>query len=208
LLDFILVTREIIAFGMLITSSYFDIKTRQINDKVWIFFAIPGILLYFFSPISLMTLLFMTTGIIIGVIWFVTGVFGQADGLAMVTLSLVLPVLHDTPIAILVGVATIILVGFFGISYNIAYNLSDMFNGKLFFGINEKNHRKILAFLTMHKRRNHEKFVIKSQRGDKFMFHFKPEPNEDFAKNFNGFVSSAFPLLPFMLVALLVVILV
>jgi len=86
--------------------------------------------------------------------------------------------------------------------YNIAYNLSDMLHGNLFLGINEKLHRKILAFLTMHRKRRYEKFVIPSQTGDKFSFHFKPNPDEDFVGDFTGHVSSAFPLVPFMLIAL------
>lgn len=203
----ILVLRQIIALSMLSIASYFDIKSRQVDDKIWFIFAILGIIPYFFSPMpSFMTILFLVIGSIIGVIWFLTKFFGQADGLAMITLSIILPVSHETPISILVALATTVLVGLFGTSCSIAYNLSDMLNGKIFPGINEKTHRKILAFLTLHRKREHEKFVIKSQTGDKFSFHFKPDPNEDFAADFHGFVSSAYPLLPFMLVALVLTI--
>jgi len=200
--------RQIIAMSMLVISSYFDIKTRQVDDRVWVIFAIPGILLYFLGPLpSFMTLFFLIIGSIIGIIWFLTRVFGQADGLAMIVLSIALPVSHGIPITILVPLITIVMLGLFGMFYNIAYNLSDLLNGKLFSKINEKNHRKMLAFLTIHRRRNYERFVVKSQTADKFAFHFKPDPNEDFVGDFNGFVSAAFPLLPFMLVALVIVIL-
>lgn len=199
--------RQITAITMLATSSYFDIRGRQVDDRIWIIFAIPGILLYFLGPTpSFMTLFFLIIGSIIGIIWFITRVFGQADGLALITLSFALPESHGMPITILVPLITIVMLGVFGMFYNIAYNLSDFLNGKLYSEIDEKNHRKILAFLTIHKRRSHERFVVRSQTDDKFAFHFKPNPNEDFAGDFNGFVSSAFPLLPFMLASLVMVI--
>ena len=134
--------------------------------------------------------------------WFLTKAFGQADGLAIIALAVVFPIFSKMPVSVLVALVTTVLLGLFGTLYNIAYNLSDMLHGNLFLGINEKLHRKILAFLTMHRKRSYEKFVIPSQIGDKFSFHFKPNPDEDFASDCTGHVSSAFPLVPFMLVAL------
>ncbi|MDE1839041.1 MAG: prepilin peptidase [Thaumarchaeota archaeon] len=195
--------RQIIALTMLSVASYFDIKTRQVDDRIWLIFAIPGIVLYFLAPLSsFATIFFLVIGAIIGMTWFLTHAFGQADGLAIIALAVVFPIFNEMPVSILVALVTTLLLGLFGTLYNIAYNLSDMLHGKIFHGINEKLHRKILAFLTMHRKRSYEKFVIPSQTGDKFSFHFKPNPDEDFAGNFTGYVSSAFPLVPFMLVAL------
>ena len=199
----ILFLRQIIALTMLSVASYFDIKTRQVDDRIWLIFAIPGIVLYFLAPLpSFTTILFLVIGAIIGIMWFLTKAFGQADGLAIIALAVVFPIFNEMPVSVLVALTTTVLLGLFGTLYNIAYNLSDMLHGKIFHGINEKLHRKILAFLVMHRKRSYEKFVIPSQTGDKFSFHFKPNPDEDFAGNFTGHVSSAFPLVPFMLVAL------
>ncbi len=199
----VLFLRQIIALTMLSVASYFDIKTRQVDDRIWLIFAIPGIVLYFLAPLpSFTTIFFLVIGAIIGMTWFLTKAFGQADGLAIIALAVVFPIFNEMPVSVLVALATTVLLGLFGTLYNIAYNLSDMLHGKIFLGINEKLHRKILAFLTMHRKRRYEKFVIPSQTGDKFSFHFKPNPDEDFAGNFTGYVSSAFPLVPFMLVAL------
>ena len=199
----VLFLRQIMALTMLSVASYFDIKTREVDDRIWLIFAIPGIVLYFLAPLpSFTTIFFLVIGTIIGITWFLTKAFGQADGLAIIALSIVFPIFNEMPVSVLVALATTVLLGLFGTLYNIAYNLSDMLHGKIFHGINEKLHRKILAFLVMHRKRSYEKFVIPSQTGDKFSFHFKPNPDEDFAGNFTGHVSSAFPLVPFMLVAL------
>ncbi len=199
----VLFLRQIMALTMLSVASYFDIKTRQVDDRIWLIFAIPGIVLYFLAPLpSFTTIFFLVIGAIIGMTWFLTKAFGQADGLAIIALAVVFPIFNEMPVSVLVALATTVLLGLFGTLYNIAYNLSDMLHGNLFHGINEKLHRKILAFLTMHRKRRYEKFVIPSQTGDKFSFHFKPNPDEDFAGDFTGYVSSAFPLVPFMLVAL------
>lgn len=195
--------RQIMALTMLSVASYFDIKTREVDDRIWLIFAIPGIVLYFLAPLpSFTTIFFLVIGAIIGMTWFLTHAFGQADGLAIIALAVVFPIFNEMPVSVLVALATTVLLGLFGMLYNIAYNLSDMLHDNLFHGINEKLHRKILAFLTMHRKRSYEKFVIPSQTGDKFSFHFKPNPDEEFAGDFTGYVSSAFPLVPFMLVAL------
>ena len=199
----VLFLRQIMALTMLSVASYFDIKTREVDDRIWLIFAIPGIVLYFLAPLpSFTTIFFLVIGAVIGITWFLTKAFGQADGLAIIALAVVFPIFNEMPVSVLVALATTVLLGLFGTLYNIAYNLSDMLHGNLFHGINEKLHRKILAFLTMHRKRRYEKFVIPSQTGDKFSFHFKPNPDEDFAGDFTGYVSSAFPLVPFMLVAL------
>jgi preflagellin peptidase FlaK len=199
----VLFLRQIIALTMLSVASYFDIKTREIDDRIWLIFAIPGIVLYFLDPLpSFTTIFFLVIGTIIGMIWFLTHAFGQADGLAIIALAVVFPIFNEMPVSVLVALVTTVLLGLFGTFYNIAYNLSDMLHGNLFRGITERPHRKVLAFLTMHRKRSYEKFVIPSQTGDKFSFHFKPNPDEDFAGDFTGYVSSAFPLLPFMLIAL------
>ena len=199
----VLALRQIIALTMLSVASYFDIKTREVDDRIWLIFTIPGIALYFLDPLpSFTTIFFLVIGAIIGMTWFLTQAFGQADGLAIIALAVVFPIFNEMPVSVLVALTTTVLLGLFGTLYNIAYNLSDMLHGKIFLGINEKLHRKILAFLTMHRKRSYEKFVIPSQTGDKFSFHFKPNPDEDFVSDFTGHVSSAFPLVPFMLVAL------
>lgn len=201
--DTVLFLRQIMALTMLSVASYFDIKTREVDDRIWLIFAIPGIVLYFLAPLpSFTTIFFLVIGTIIGMTWFLTKTFGQADGLAIIALAVVFPIFNEMPVSVLVALATTVLLGLFGMLYNIAYNLADMLHDNLFHGINEKLHRKILAFLTMHRKRSHEKFVIPSQTGDKFSFHFKPNPDDDFAGDFTGYVSSAFPLVPFMLVAL------
>lgn len=150
----ILFLRQIIALTMLSVASYFDIKTREVDDRIWLIFAIPGIVLYFLAPLpSFTTIFFLVIGAVIGMTWFLTKAFGQADGLAIIALAIVFPIFNEMPVSVLVALVTTVLLGLFGTLYNIAYNLSDMLHGKIFHGINEKLHRKILAFLIMHRKR-------------------------------------------------------
>ena len=134
----VLFLRQIMALTMLSVASYFDIKTREVDDRIWLIFAIPGIVLYFLAPPPSFTIIFfLVIGAIIGITWFLTKAFGQADGLAIIALAVVFPIFNEIPVSVLVALTTTVLLGLFVTLYNIAYNLSVMLHGKIFLGINE-----------------------------------------------------------------------
>src|SRR5574340_1422860 len=88
----VLFLRQIMALTMLSVASYFDIKTREVDDRIWLIFAIPGIVLYFLARLPCFTTIcFLVIGAIIGMTWFLTHAFGQADGLAIIALAVVFP---------------------------------------------------------------------------------------------------------------------
>lgn len=203
--DAVLILRQVIALAMLSVASYFDIKYREVDDRIWIAGAISGIIPYFLSPVpSVMTFVYMGVGAAVGISWFVTRTFGQADGLALIALAIIFPSFDNIPVALVVSLGSIFILGISGTLYNVILNISDACNKKLFLGINESMMRKVVAFLTLHRKRRNEKFVISRQKNDKFLFRIKADPDEEFAGNCTGYVSTAFPLMPFMLAVLVV----
>jgi preflagellin peptidase FlaK len=90
--------RIAVAAAMLILASYFDLKSREIDDRLWEGFAFIGVALYVYE--------FFTAGIIYD--WLLTvvvvgatagfafllyrlGFYGGADALALISLSIILP---------------------------------------------------------------------------------------------------------------------
>ncbi len=197
--------RQIAALSMLSVASYFDIKKREVNDIVWIIFGGIGIISYLFEPIDSITVLYLGIGIAIGTAWILTRAFGQADGLALIALAITLPTYDRLPVSVLVSIGVPFLAALYGLCYNMTYNISDLLHGRLFLGVYEKPYRKAFAFFVLHRKREHEKFAFPAQDKDKFAFHFKPEIDLEFSNDFQGHVTSALPLIPFMLVSVILI---
>ena len=199
--------RQIIALSMLSVASYCDIKKREVNDIIWIIFGGVGSILYLFEPIDFITILYLGIGVAIGIVWILAKAFGQADGLALIALAITLPAHDRLPVTAIVPIVVPFLAALYGLCYNMTYNISDLLHGRLFFGVCEKPHRKAFAFLVLHRKRIHERFVFPAQDRDKFVFHFRPKTDLEFAGGFQGYVTSALPLIPFMLVSTILILL-
>lgn len=199
--------RQIAALSMLSVASYFDIKKREVNDIVWIIFGGAGSILYLFEPIDSITVLYLGIGVVIGIVWILTKAFGQADGLALIALAITLPAHDRLPVTVIVSIVVPFLAALYSLCCNMIYNISDLLHGRLFLGVCEKLHRKAFAFLVLHRKRRHEMFVFRAQDEDKFVFHFRPKIDLEFSNNFQGHVTSALPLIPFMLVSVILILL-
>ncbi|MGI0101925.1 MAG: hypothetical protein ACREA7_04940 [Nitrosotalea sp.] len=199
--------RQIAALSMLSIATYFDIKKRAVNDIVWIIFGGMGAILYLFEPIDTITVLYVIIGVAIGIAWIFTRAFGQADGLALIALAITLPAYDRLPVAVMVSIGVPFLAALYGLCCNMTYNTSDLLHERLFFGVCEKPHRKAFAFLVLHRKREHEKFVFPAQEKDKFVFHFRPKTDLEFSNDFQGYVTSALPLIPFMLASIILILL-
>jgi len=199
--------RQIVALSMLSVASFFDIKKREVNDIVWIVFGGTGAILYLFEPTNPITVLYTVIGVAIGMIWIFTRAFGQADGLALIALAITLPTYERLPVSLIVSIVVPFLASLYGLCYNMTYNISDLLHGRLFFGICEKPYRKAFAFLVLHRKRKNEMFVFRAQDENKFVFHFRPKTDLEFSNNFQGYVTSALPLIPFMLVSVILMLL-
>lgn len=199
--------RQIVALSMLSLASYFDIRKREVNDIVWIIFGGTCAILYLFEPIDSITILYLGIGVAIGITWVLTRAFGQADGLALIALAITLPAHERLPVGLIVSIATPFLAALYSLCSNMSYNTSDLLHGRLFLGVCEKLHRKAFAFLVLHRKRRHERFVFPAQNADKFVFHFRPKIDLEFSNDFHGYVTSALPLIPFMLVSVILILL-
>ncbi|MDE1863025.1 MAG: prepilin peptidase [Thaumarchaeota archaeon] len=191
--------RPLVALAMLSVASYYDIKTREVSDLVWILFGGTGAMLYLFGQGDSFSLLCTGIGIATGIGLFLSRVFGQADSLALIALAVVLPQVGNLPLVVIVSILTPLLASAFSFCYNVACNLADMFHGRLYSGMNEGIHRKAAAFFVLHRRRGYERFVFSAQNGNSFVFRFRPQKGLEFARDFDGYVASALPMIPFML---------
>ncbi|MDE1763883.1 MAG: hypothetical protein KGH88_06530 [Thaumarchaeota archaeon] len=194
--------RQICCVVMLSVASYSDIKRRHVSDIVWLIFGGIGAATYIFDPPSHDAILYIVCGIAIAIACLRIRMVGQADCLALVALAVTFPVFVDIPVVPLVAVATPVLASVFSLCYNLSCNISDLVFGRLFSGICEKPHRKALAFILLHRKRKYEKFVFQAQDGCRFVFSFRKTTGCKFADDFEGYVGSAVPLMPFMLAAL------
>jgi len=89
--------RALLATGMLTYAAYEDIRTREVHDLVWIIFGVPGIILDLFqlSQGSLdwrSFILSLTISLIFSALALVAHLFGEADVLAIITLTILHPV--------------------------------------------------------------------------------------------------------------------
>lgn len=86
----------IAASGMLLFSSYLDLKYREIPDKVWVIFGSIGIVLSIYEITrGILTWQNLVTAVglaaIIGMGIFFLGLYGGADGKALIVLALIVP---------------------------------------------------------------------------------------------------------------------
>ena len=93
-------SRVVLSLFFLSLCSWYDYKTREVTNKMWLVYGPAGIallLLQFFTdrtlsenPVQLVASIGITTGIALAL--FYTGFFGGADSKALICLSLALPV--------------------------------------------------------------------------------------------------------------------
>jgi preflagellin peptidase FlaK len=100
MIEWLEASRVLLSLFFLGLSSWYDFKTREVSNKIWIIYGPAGLallLLQFFTnnafgevPIQWLASIGLTT--IIALILFYTGFFGGADSKALICLSLALPV--------------------------------------------------------------------------------------------------------------------
>jgi archaeal preflagellin peptidase FlaK len=145
----------VVAAVMLLFTSYLDLKTREVPDKVWLIFGAVGIILEVYEVATgetgLISLLIgVGLGSLVGMGLFFFGFYGGADGKALVILGLLVPkfvpkvgIYTIAPLMILTnGVLTSVFLPIGLLLYNLIMVLRKK---PIFEGFNEPLHRKILA---------------------------------------------------------------
>jgi len=164
------ILRVFLSFFFLIVSSWYDFKTREVPNRIWIFFAPIGFALTFLQfylsyltgensfLLSWLLSFAVTTGI--SLVLFYAGFFGGADAKALICLAITLPVYPSTirhqlsvltPLFPLAVLSNAVLSASLLVLVIISYNFLKLFQtrGRLFEGLeNEPFWSKILAFAT------------------------------------------------------------
>ncbi len=96
--------RIAVAAAMLLSAAYFDMRSREIDDRLWIGFSSVGVLLYVYEFVttgavtnlaSILLIIGGTAGIVL--VLYRLGFYAGADALALLSLSVVMP-LYAPPI--------------------------------------------------------------------------------------------------------------
>lgn len=205
------IVRILIALAMLTIVSVIDIKRRTVHDKVWIIFAIAGALIYIFDfpNVREAVIIGISIGFAAGISFatYRSGLFGGADALALITLSVILPIytsgsniLH--PIAPLTVLTNAAILSLLQVPVNVGRNISYIVTQKkgLFDEFNnETMARKTLAFLLGYRTTRVSRFAFSMEKNDKgkkeFDFSIKNAEKEEFCMRTDTWVTSATPFL-------------
>lgn len=169
--DFGLV-RVVIALAMFASSSYFDLKKREVSDYLWMVFAAAAGIVYIFDfpssvgeGLEIIVSMGVTAAVAYGI--YRAGLFGGADMLALITLSGILPLYHGSllgikgtsihPFAPIIVLTNAIILSVAQVGFNVARNLSyySKHSGRLFEGLqHEPASRKAFAIIIGHRSSN------------------------------------------------------
>lgn len=94
--------RILLTLGMLTYSSYEDIRIREVHDIVWILFGLPGLIIALFQMrqgvLGWRTfLLSISVSIIFSAVAWLAKLFGEADLLALIALTIIHPIRPQIP---------------------------------------------------------------------------------------------------------------
>jgi preflagellin peptidase FlaK len=186
---------------MLGIASYYDLKSREINDVVWIAFGASGTLLYpFDTSISFIMFVWMGFGFLAAIAFWRLCVFGIADMLAVIALSVIIPTYNNIPVPTFVLLISFVISSSYSVINNIYKNTKSLIlEGCLFSEISESFYKKILAFFIIHKKARDERyvFVAESIVDGRHRFNFVHHPDTEQFEN-GRYVISAIPLMPFL----------
>jgi len=200
---------------MFAIASYYDLKEREISDKLWVVFSIIGVsfLIYdFFSEFVLQNLLMvlLSVGITAGMSYalYHFGFFGGADAKALIAVAIVLPltfeVITSHPFtAIMVLTNSVLLSLSLAFVYAIR-NLVMIAKGeKIFAGLSETKIRKIMSIFLGYRVKSIGKnkflFNMEEKKDGKRKFRFSLiKDDEDFAQENDVWITPAIPYLLFL----------
>ena len=211
------IVRAVITVGMISVATYYDVKTRYVDDRVWVFglgsFAIMSLGFIFLFGMNIQELInpLSIIGMMSGMGIAFTGWimkfngFGYATGdfIGMLALSAILPSFDGIIIPILVLIFSCVL----GTVITIAVNLKINIKSKNFFSeFDEPVYKKILAYFIIHKKAENENFTFPAEitvdGKRKFQFRHEPDTQEFVSKTKVIYVCTTIPMMIFMLVGL------
>ena len=199
------IPRLILMLAILGIASYHDVRTREAPDYIWVIGGILGALLYVFdwNEVDFFVLFTIGMGCIIALLIWKFFPMGDADVLAILTVSVVYPVSFGAvmnPVMVFFG--GMILEHMAAFFYNLRYNMEDMIRSRRIFECVEVSKiSRIMAFYSVHLRRGHEKFTFCAEcksNGKRKISLKAPSAESDYETRTGVFVTWAMPALPFM----------
>ena len=162
--------RVILLVSMLGIAATFDVKSRKIPDVIWLVFGVIGAVLYIWDYDDGMTsyhaITILTSGFA-GMMFWKWKIAGLADAFAVLAMAVILPVHYEfVMMPIMILVMSFLLVVIFIMLYNVSLNVSDMIRSRkrdIFSEFPEPIYKKAFAFLTIHRKRRFERFVIPTE---------------------------------------------
>jgi preflagellin peptidase FlaK len=149
------------AIVMLCFTSYLDLKTREVEDKVWIIFGVCAALLQGYEVFTGLTDL-LTLGIsvlvsaLLGLGLYYFGFYGGADGKALIVLAIFLPVYKPrvglyqiAPLIVLTNGVLISMI--LPVSLLVLNSIRLLRGERIFEGFDEPKYRKLLAAMLGYK---------------------------------------------------------
>ncbi|MEM2855621.1 MAG: hypothetical protein QW416_00755 [Candidatus Nitrosocaldaceae archaeon] len=203
--------RIAIALIMLATAAFFDLKKRAVNDIVWMVFGSIGALLYIYDYNDYVFQTFMisiTAAVAIALLAWYVRLFGGADALAIVALSILVPIYNNIPLPLIVIIVAAALSIIYSIMYNSIINTYHYLKKRrLFDEFDEPLYRRVIAFFFLHKMINIDRFVYIAEYddGNSKRFRFKTSIDDVVIDYRDKYVSLSIPFLFYMLIALIMV---
>lgn len=196
--------RFFVAAVMFSIASYYDLRSRKISDWVWVVFGTIGTFLYIFDWESFLPDVFfwISFSVVVACLLWLCKLYGGADVLAIIVLSIIVPTHDNLPIPMTVLLIAFVTASAYVITYNVYRNTKSLIKNKMLFSeVNEPYYKKIIAFFVMHEKSNNERFgfcgVDKEQR---FIFKHNPDTEE---LAVGKYVTITPPLMFFMLIGLM-----
>lgn len=206
---------------MLLFTSYLDLKKREVEDKVWLIFGSAGVLLQVYevhtgetSLVLLGVSVALAAAIGMGLYFF--GFYGGADGKALITLGVLVPVFAPRvglyPIAPLIVLTNGVLISILLPVALLLFNVTRLARKQpIFEGFSEPWYRKLVACFLGYKQTGKarefqfsmEKQIDERNEMKKFQFSMM---QDDFETRGNTWVTPGIPLLVFFTVGFFVMI--
>ena len=203
---------EILRFCILVVilgvASYHDMKSREIQDYLWMVGGGIGAILYVFDwhDIDNFVIFSMALGALVSLAAWRLFPMGQADVLAVLTCSVLCPVSFGMMNPAVIFFGGLVLEHIIAIFYNLRYNICDLLYNTLYSGVDSPWYIRVMAFYSVHRRRPHERFTFCAENnlsGTRRISLKTPAVDSEYETRTGVFVTWAVPAFPFMLAALL-----
>lgn len=182
---------------------YMDLKTREINDKWFLFFGIIAIVLLivdyiFYDGYSILEWLILIASLIVVYILWKISLYPTGDFFAFIITIVFMPTLYDiiSPVFVIM-ILSIVTIAISHIPYNIILNLSEYRKGKLFKGVKGTKLNKAVVFIKGHRHRAYEHHVGLMENPNKTLRYSYSKYQYVKSGTINKYVEYAAPLLTF-----------